>query len=40
MKGNNEDCICAGEHTERCDAYRLSEFMKKAAREISIIDNK
>jgi len=34
MKGNERDCICAkpnGEHTRRCDAYRLSEFFKKCA---------
>ena len=32
MKGNEQDCICHkpnGKHTERCDAYRLSEFFKK-----------
>lgn len=32
MKGNEQDCICAkpnGGHTKRCDAFRLSEFLKK-----------
>lgn len=33
MKGNEKDCICAneGKHSKRCDAFRLSEFMKQAA---------
>ena len=34
MKGNEKDCICVkgeGRHTRRCDAYRLSEFLKKMA---------
>lgn len=34
MLGNDEDCICAkpnGKHEEYCDAYRLSEFLKKCA---------
>ena len=34
LKGNEKDCICAklkGKHTERCDAFRWSEFLKKAA---------
>jgi len=33
MKGNTKDCICEkskGKHREHCDAYRLSEFIKKA----------
>jgi len=35
MKGNEKDCICAkpkGKHQKYCDAYRLSEFFKKAAK--------
>ncbi len=33
MKGNDKDCICAnqGKHSKRCDAFRLSEFMKRGA---------
>lgn len=33
MKGNEEDCICEKnpEHTEECDAYRLSQFIAKMA---------
>jgi len=34
IRGNEEDCICHKpneKHTERCDAYRLSEFFKKCA---------
>ena len=34
MLGNERDCICAkpnGKHEEHCDAYRLSEFIKKCA---------
>jgi hypothetical protein len=34
MKGNERDCICekpSGKHRKYCDAYRLSEFFKKAA---------
>jgi len=34
MRGNERDCICHkpnGKHTEYCDAYRLSEFLKKCA---------
>lgn len=34
MKGNEKDCICEkpkGKHRKRCDAYRLSEFLKKMA---------
>jgi hypothetical protein len=34
MLGNERDCICAkpnGKHEEHCNAYRLSEFMKKCA---------
>jgi len=37
MKGNKKDCICSPlleKHTRRCDAYRLSEFTKKAAATI------
>jgi hypothetical protein len=32
FKGNEQDCICDkphGKHREYCDAYRLSEFLKK-----------
>jgi hypothetical protein len=32
MKGNERDCICEkpkGKHRKYCDAYRLSEFLKK-----------
>jgi len=33
MKGNLKDCICDktpnGKHRKYCDAFRLSEFMKK-----------
>ena len=32
MKGNEKDCICEkpnGKHRKHCDAYRLSEFLKK-----------
>jgi hypothetical protein len=39
MKGNERDCICAGKpHAEYCDAYRLSEFLKKCA--VVILENK
>jgi len=41
MRGNESDCICAkpnGEHEEYCDAYRLSEFLKKCA-SVKVIDN-
>ena len=34
MKGNEKDCICEkpnGRHRKYCDAYRLSEFLKKMA---------
>jgi hypothetical protein len=34
MKGNESDCICEkpkGKHRKHCDAYRLKEFMLKAA---------
>lgn len=34
MKGNEKDCIChkpKGKHTKYCDAFRLSEFLKKCA---------
>ena len=34
MLGNDSDCICHkpnGRHEGFCDAYRLSEFEKKAA---------
>ena len=33
MLGNERDCLCAkpkGKHEEYCDAYRWSEFSKKA----------
>jgi hypothetical protein len=33
MKGNEKDCICEklnGKHRRYCDAYRMSEFLKKA----------
>ena len=33
MKGNEKDCIChksKGKHLEKCDAYRLSQFLIKA----------
>lgn len=43
MKGNEKDCICAkinGKHTRRCDAYRLSEFEKKAASMTTPIEKK
>lgn len=32
IKGNEKDCICEkpnGKHRKYCDAYRLSEFIKK-----------
>lgn len=35
MKGSEENCICErpkGKHRKYCDAYRLSEFLKKVAR--------
>jgi hypothetical protein len=35
MYGNESDCICVksnNKHAEYCDAYRLSEFLKKIAR--------
>lgn len=42
MKGNEQDCICAkpnDKHEEYCNAYRLSEFMKKCVNsKITIID--
>jgi len=34
IKGNESDCICDkanGKHKKFCDAYRLSEFLKKCA---------
>lgn len=34
MNGNDKDCIChkpKGKHTKQCDAFRLSEFLKKCA---------
>lgn len=33
MRGNEHDCICAKnpKHTKWCDAYRLSEFLKRCA---------
>ena len=37
MKGNEKDCICDkpnGKHRKHCDAYRLSEFYKKAGSQI------
>lgn len=45
MKGNETDCICSkpnGTHEEHCDAYRLSEFLKKCAnvKTIKIITEK
>lgn len=38
MRGNEKDCICAkpdGKHEEYCDAFRLSEFLKKAVGVLS-----
>ncbi len=32
MKGNEKDCICEkskGKHKNYCNAYRLSEFLKR-----------
>ena len=34
IKGNEKDCIChkpKGKHTKYCDAFRLSEFLKRCA---------
>jgi hypothetical protein len=34
MKGNEKDCICDkrhGKHRKNCDAYRLGQFLGKAA---------
>jgi hypothetical protein len=34
MKGNEEDCICHKpdeKHVEYCDAYKLSEMLKRMA---------
>jgi hypothetical protein len=34
IKGNEKDCICEkpkGKHKKYCDAFRLSEFLKKMA---------
>lgn len=44
MRGNEKDCIChkpKGKHTKRCDAYRLSEYLKRVANntvEVGIYD--
>lgn len=43
MKGNEKDCICEkpnGKHRKYCDAFRLSEFFKKAASAKKIIVKK
>ena len=40
MKGNEKDCICEkqnGKHKKYCDAFRLSEFLKKLASVKKII---
>lgn len=39
MKGNEINCIChkpSGKHTKECDAFRLSEFLKKCAATLNI----
>ena len=41
MKGNEKDCICEkpnGKHKKYCDAFRLSEFLKKLASVKKIIN--
>ena len=43
MKGNEQDCICHkpnNKHTKKCDAYRLSEFLKKAVANLWLSLNK
>lgn len=43
FRGNEKDCICdkpKRKHRKYCDAFRLSEFLKKCASVNKIIINK